>query len=150
MLLKDQIAKSMKDSMKEKDMARVKVLRFLNSAIKNKEIELRPESLTDHHIVGVLQKQIKQIKESLEHYKKAGYRDQASEEEFQLSVLESYLPKSLSEKELKQIVSQVIAELKPQSLKDMGSVMKTTMAKARGLVDGKLLSQIVREELSKL
>ena len=150
MSLRDQILKNMESAMKDRDMPRVKVLRFLNSAIKNKEIDLRPEPLTEDHIIGVLKKQIKQINESLEHYKKAGYTKQAGEEEFQLSVLESYLPKALSEEELGEIVSQVISELKARSLKDMGSVMKASMAKAKGSADGKLLSQIVRGELSKL
>ena len=150
MSLKNQILNNMKSSMKDRDVARVKVLRFLNSAIKNKEIELRPESLSDDHIVGVIRKQIKQIKESLEHYKTAGYKEQASEGEFQLSVLESYLPKALSDGELTKIVKQVIAELKARSPKDMGSVMKAVMAKAKGSADGKQLSQIVCEELAKL
>ena len=150
MSLKERILKNMTDSMKERNLARVKALRFLNSAIKNKEIDIRPESLTDDHIVGVLKKQIKQAKESLEYYKKAGYKEQVSEEAFQLSVLESFLPQPLSEEELTKIVHQVIGELKTHSIKDMGFVMKTVMAKAKGSADGKILSQIVRGELSKL
>lgn len=150
MSLRDQILKNMESAMKERDMARVKVLRFLNSAIKNKEIELRPHPLTDDHVIGVLKKQLKQGRESLEHYKKADYQDQAKEEEFQLSVLQSYLPKALSKEETAKIVQQSIVEIKAQSLKDMGAVMKAVMAKAKGSADGKLLSQIVREELSKL
>ena len=87
MSLKEQILKDMEISMKSRDMPRVKVLRFLKSAIKNKEIESRPEPLTDEHILGVLKKQIKQVKESLEHYKTAGYKEQVNEEGFQLTVL---------------------------------------------------------------
>ena len=150
MSLKEQILKDLSASMKKRDKDRVKVLRFLQSSVKNKEIELRPESLTDSHVVAVLKKQIKQGKESLEHYKKADYKKQASEEEFQLSVLESYLPKALSLEELTQIVNQVILEIKAQSLKDMGPVMKAALDKAKGFADGKVLSQIVREKLSKL
>lgn len=136
--------------MKGRDMARLKVLRFLRSAIKNKEIELRPKPLIDEHVIGVIKKQIKQSQESLEHYKKADYKNQVKEEEFQLSVLESYLPQALSKEETKKIVQQTIAKIKAQSLKDMGNVMKAVMAKAKGAIDGKMLSQIVREELSKL
>ena len=150
MTLKEQILKDLADSMKKQDRDRVKVLRLLQSSVKNKEIELRPEPLTDSHIVDVLKKQLKQGKESLEHYKKADYKEQASEEEFQLSVLESYLPKALSLEELTQIVNQVILEIKAQSLKDMGPVMKAALSKAKGFADGKILSQIVREKLSKL
>ena len=150
MSLKEKILKDMKTSMKNREAPRVKILRFINSALKNKEIELRPEVLTDEHIIRVLRKQIKQAKESLEHYKKAEYKSHVEEEEFQLSVLESYLPKFLSKEELEKIVAEVIVESQVSSLKDMGSVMKLSLAKAKGLADGKQLSQVVREKLSKL
>ena len=150
MSLKEQISKDLTTCMKKRDLPRVKTLRFLQAAIKNKMIELRPEPLKDEHIVGILKKQSKQLKESLEYYKKAGYKDQIDEDEFQLSVLKSYLPKTLSEDELKKIVCKEISHLKAQSLKDMGSVMKAVMTKAKGSADGSMLSQIVREELSKI
>ena len=150
MTLKEQILKDLADSMKKQDRDRVKVLRLLQSSVKNKEIELRPEPLTDSHIVDVLKKQLKQGKESLEHYKKLIIRNKPVRKSFQLSVLESYLPKALSLEELTQIVNQVILEIKAQSLKDMGPVMKAALSKAKGFADGKILSQIVREKLSKL
>ena len=150
MPLKEKILANMKEAMKNREMPRVKALRFVSSAIKNKEIELRPEPLKEDHIVGVLRKQIKQIKESLEHYEKAGYKNQADEEKFQLSVLESYLPQPLSEEELKKMIQQAIKELKAESIKDIGSVIKAVMAQAKGAVEGKRLSLLAREELSKL
>ncbi|MCZ0931779.1 MAG: GatB/YqeY domain-containing protein [Oligoflexia bacterium] len=150
MSLKEKILKELAVSMKQRDMAKVKALRFVNSAIKNKEIEIRPKDLTDEHVISVLKKQIKQIKESLEHYKKAGYSDRVKEEEFQLSVLQAYLPETLSSEDLKKAVHEVIAEIQASSIKDMGAVMKGVMAKTKGSADGKQLSQIVREELSNL
>ncbi|MCY4321346.1 MAG: GatB/YqeY domain-containing protein [Bdellovibrionaceae bacterium] len=150
MSLKEKILEELSASMKQRDKAKVKILRFINSAIKNKEIEIRPKDLTDEHVISVLKKQIKQINESLEHYKKAGYSDQVKEEEFQISVLKSYLPEGLSSEELKKVVIEVIAETKANSIKDMGVVMKTVMAKTKGLAEGKILSQMVREELSNL
>ena len=150
MPLKDKILKDIKEQVKARDMARVKVLRFLSSALKNKEIELRPKPLTEQDVLAVIKKQIKQTKESLEHYKSAGYTKQASEDEFQLSVLQAYLPKALSEEELKTMVQQSITETKASSPRDMGQVIKAVMAKAKGSADGKLLSQIVRQELAKL
>ena len=148
MSLREKILKELKTSMKQRDTAKVKILRFVNSAFKNKEIEIRPKDLTDEHVVSVLKKQIKQIKESLEHYKKASYSDQVKEEEFQLSVLQSYLPEALSPESLKKIVLEVIAEKQASSIKDMGVVIKGVMVKTKGSADGKQLSQIVREELS--
>ena len=150
MSLKEKILKELSSSMKQRDSARVKVLRFLSSAVKNKEIEIRPKDLTDEHVISVLKKQIKQVKESLEHYKKADYKDQVKEEEFQLSVLQSYLPESLSSEELKKIVLEEIANNQASSIKDMGVVMKGVMTKTKGSADGKQLSQMVREELSNL
>lgn len=150
MSLKEKILKEMSASMKLKDMEKVKALRFVNSGIKNKEIEIRPKELTDEHVISVLKKQIKQIQESLEHYKKAGYSDRVKEEEFQLSVLQSYLPAALSFEDLKKKVQEEIEEIQAASLKDMGAVMKGVMAKTKGSADGKMLSQIVREELSNL
>jgi len=148
--LKDQILKNMKQAMKERNLKQVKVLRFLSSAIKNKEIELRPQPLKDEHVIAVLKKQIKQSQEALENYQKADYKEQSQEEEYQISILKSYLPKALSTKETLQLVQKTISEKKAQSIKDMGLVMKTVMAEAKSTVDGKVLSQIVKEELSKL
>ena len=150
MSLREKILEELSVSMKQRDKAKVKTLRFINSAIKNKEIEIRPKDLTDEHVISVLKKQIKQINESLEHYKKAGYKDQVKEEEFQISVLQSYLPEDLSSEDLKKAVLEAIAETKANSIKDMGLVMKTVMAKTKGLAEGKVLSQMVREELSNL
>ena len=150
MSLKEKILKELSASMKQRDTAKVKILRFVSSAIKNKEIEIRPKDLTDEHVISVLKKQIKQIKESLEHYKKAGYSDQVKEEEFQLSVLQAYLPKTLSPEDLRKVVLEVILETQASSIKDMGAVIKGVMAKTKGSADGKTLSQMVREELSNL
>ena len=150
MSLKEKILKELAVSMKQKNKEKVKVLRFASSAIKNKEIEIRPKDLTDEHVISVLKKQIKQIKESLEHYNKAGYSDQIKEEEFQLSVLQSYLPAALSVEDLKKAIHEVIAETQAVSIKDMGVVMKGVMAKTKGSADGQMLSQMVREELSHL
>lgn len=150
MSLKAKILEESAKAMKNKEAMRVKVLRFVSSAIKNKEIELRPKELTDEDTISVLKKQIKQTKESLEHYKKANYTKQAEEENFALSLLESFLPKALAPEEIKKVVLEVIAETKANSIKDMGSVMKMVMAKTKGSADGKQLSQIVRNELSSL
>ena len=148
MSLQDQIAKDLIACIKKRDLSRVKVLRFLQSGIKNKVIALRPEPLSEDHIFSVLRKQIKQIKESLEHYKKAGLTDRVQEEEFQLLVLESYLPKALSEEELTHLVRKAVKNLKAASIKDMGSVMKTVLSQTKGQVEGHKLSQLVRKELS--
>ena len=149
MPLKEKILKELSSAMKNKERERLKALRLLSSSIKNKEIELRPKSLTDADTLTVLKKQIKQVKESLDYYKKADRKDEIQKEEFELSVLESFAPAGPSPEELKKIVLEVISESKAQSIKDMGMVMKEVMAKTKGLADGRQLSQIVRSELSR-
>ena len=151
MSLKEQILKDVVNGVKGKDKNLLKTLRFLQAAIKNKEIEMRPDALKDQDVVTVIKKQVKQIQESVDFYKKAeGYQAQAEEEEYNLSVLRGYLPKQVSEEKLKTIVQEVIKELKPESMKDMGSVMKAAMAKAKGGADAKLLSQMIRDQLQNL
>ena len=150
MSLEKQILNDLAVCMKNKDKDRLKVLRFLHSGIKNKSIELRPETLKDEDIFRVLKKQIKQIKESLEYYTKAGYEDEIKEQKFQLSVLESYLPKTLSDKDVKKIVDEVIVKMKAQSIKDMGPVIKAVLSQTKGRSEGSMLSRIVKEALSKL
>ena len=149
MTLKEKILKELSSAMKNKERERLKALRLLSSSIKNKEIELRPKSLTDADVLAVLKKQIKQVKESLDYYKKADRKDEIQKGGFELSVLESFAPAGPSPEELKKIVLEVISESKAQSIKDMGIVMKEAMAKTKGLADGRRLSQIVRSELSR-
>ena len=149
--LKEKILQDMKAALKNKEGRRLKALRFLQAAIKNKEIELRPESINNEQVLSVLKKQIKQIKESIEHYKNSSaHTDRLEEEEQNLSVLQGYLPKAPSMEELKKQLEVVISDLKPQSIKDMGKVMKALTSKTGGAADGKLLAEMVRDRLQSL
>ena len=151
MSLKEKILQDMKEALKTKEVKRLKALRFLQAAIKNKEIELRPDSITDEQILSVIKKQIKQIKESMQHYEQSpSHKDQLEEEQYNLSVLENYLPKALSPQELQQYLAEVIADIRPQSLKDMGQIMKAFISKTEGKADGKMLSEMVKERLKNL
>ena len=151
MSLKEKILQDMKSALKNRDPLRLKSLRFLQAAIKNKEIELRPDPIQEKHVLEVIKKQIKQTKESIQHLKEdASYKDRLEEEQNHLSLLEKYLPKPLSSQELQKILEEVIAETKPQSQKDMGQVMKMFIAKTEGKAEGKLLSQMTRERLKNL
>ncbi|MBC6415130.1 MAG: GatB/YqeY domain-containing protein [Bdellovibrionales bacterium] len=150
MSLKEKILKELSLSMKNREIEKLKVLRLISAGIKNKEIELRPKKSTDADILAVLKKQIKQVKESLDYCKKANRKEDIQKGEFELSVLESFVPKGPSEEELKKMLFEVITESKAQSIKDMGTVMKKLMTKTKGLVDGQQLSQMVRFELSRL
>ena len=136
--------------MKDRDSETVKILRMLNSGIKNKEIELRPQELKESDVLSVLKKQIKQTKESLQFFEKAQREDEIQKSKKELSLLSAFLPKAPSAEELKKVVLRVIDEKKAQSMKDMGAVMKEAVSRTGGLAEGRQLSEIVRSELARL
>ena len=150
MSLKDQIQKEVIQAVKSRDKERTGVLRFLQAAVKNKEIELRPDPIKEEQVQAVIQKQIKQVQESLECYQSANQQDKVEEEEYKLSVLQTFLPKPLSDEELEGYIEKAISELKPQSMKDMGKVMRWVMAQTKGAVEGKTLSEKVKSRLTSL
>jgi len=147
MSLKEQILSDIKIAMKEKDTKKLEVLRFVNAQIKNKEIEVRPETITDSDTLKVLKKYIKQRKESIEQFKTHGRDDLVQSETYQAEVVEAYLPKMMTEDEVKAVVKEVISATGASSMKEMGAVMKGVMDKAGDLADGKMLSQVVKAEL---
>lgn len=145
--MKETILSEMKEAMKSQDATRLGALRFLQSAIKNKEIELRPNAITDQDVTAVIKKICNQHKDSIEQYTKAGRQDLVDQEKSQLAVLEGYLPKQMSRDEVEKLVAQVISETGAKSVKDMGTVIKAAMAKAAGAADGKMLSEVVKAKL---
>ncbi len=147
MNLKEKILADMKEAMKAKDSHRLEVLRFLQSAVRYKEIELRPGLINDAEIIGVVTKQVKQRKESIDQFEKAGRKDLVDKEKYELSVLEGYLPHQMSRAEVEEVVEAVIKTLNATSMKQMGSVIKEVLAKTAGSADGKLVSEIVKAKL---
>jgi uncharacterized protein YqeY len=146
--MKETILADMKDAMKSQNAAKLSALRFLQSAVKNKEIELRPNAITDQDVIAVIKKICNQHKDSIEQFTNANRMDLVDNEKTQLAVLEAYLPKQMSREELEKVVSAVIAEVKASSAKDMGVVMKSVLAKTAGTADGKMVSEIVKSKLS--
>ena len=146
--LKSKIMDDVKAAMKNKEADRLSAIRFLQSAIKNKEIDLRPKEITDEDIMSVIKKSAKQRKDSIEQYEKAGRQDLVDKEKFELSVIEQYLPEQMSEDKVSAIVDEVVAALGASSMKEMGAVMKEVQAKTAGAADGKMISQLVKAKLS--
>lgn len=138
---------ALKEAMKSKDNERRDVLRLLQSAIKQIEIDDRKE-LSDNEIIEVLQKEAKKRRESITDYEKAGRAEMAEAERKELVVIEEFLPRQLTEAEVAEIVREVIAEVGAESSKDMNKVMGPVMSRVKGLADGKLVNQIVRQELA--
>lgn len=145
--VRDQILADMKTAMKAKDAARLEAVRFLQAAIKNKEIEVRPKEMTDEDALSCVKKVAKQLKDAIEQYEGAGRKELADKEKAQLAVIETYLPAQLPKEQLEKIIEEVIAETGASSMKDMGNVIKGTIAKTQGAADNKTISEIARLKL---
>jgi len=142
-MLKDKIEKSLKHAMKNKDTVKISALRMLKSDMHNLSIQRKGEDLKEEDILKVIQKSVKQHKDSIEQFAKGKRDDLVKKEKAELAILESFLPKAMAKEELEGIVKDVIKELGASTKKDMGKVMKEVMAKAKGKADGKMTSQIV-------
>ncbi len=149
MSIPEQVQKDMVAAMKAKEELRLSTLRMVKAALKNKEIETR-EPLTDAEAMTVLNTLIKQRKDSVEQFTKGGRQELADKENAEIRIIETYLPKAAGEEEIVSTVRAVIAEMGSPTMKDMGAVMKNVMARFAGTrVDGKLVSDTVKKELSK-
>ncbi|SFJ09060.1 GatB/YqeY domain-containing protein [Thermoflavimicrobium dichotomicum] len=147
MSLVQQIEQDMKTAMKNKEKQKVSTLRMLRASIKKVEIDKR-EALNDEEVLEVIMKEIKQRKDSLAEYEKAGRDDLVQKEQEELDILSQYLPEQLSEEELRAIVQEVILEVGASSKKDMGKVMGAILPKVKGRADGKVVNRLVQEYLA--
>lgn len=144
--LQEQISSQLKESLKNKDTNKLSTLRMLQSAIKNKQIQLLHE-LSDDEIISVISAQVKQRKDSIAQYKEGGREDLVEKEQAEIDVLKSYLPQELSQEEVSQIIDQAIKETDAKNPSDMGKVMKAVMPKTAGRADGKVVSELVKSKL---
>jgi hypothetical protein len=150
MTIAEKITKDMTDAMRARDEHRLGTLRMMKSNIRNKEIDKR-SPVDDQETIQILSTMIKQRKESIEQFTKGGRPELADKEASEIKIIEDYMPKAASEEEVAEIVRATIAEMGPVTMKDMGTVMKNTMAKfqASGArVDGKIVSETVKRELA--
>jgi uncharacterized protein YqeY len=144
----DQITQDMTQAMRAREELKLSTLRMMKSALKNKEIDKRAP-LDDKEALAVLSTLIKQRKDSIEQFTKGGRQELAEKEQKEIGIIENYMPKALGEEDIMAAVRATIAEMGSPTIKDMGTVMKNTMAKFAGArVDGKLVSETVKRELS--
>jgi len=148
MNLQAEISAALKDAMRAKDEAKLASLRLVLTAIKNREKEVVRRSLENPEIISLISTQIKQRKESIDHYRKAGRDDLVKAEESELQILQAYMPEELSAEEMSQALDEVISEVGAVSIKDMGKVMKAAMAKLAGRADGRVINEMVKAKLS--
>jgi uncharacterized protein YqeY len=150
--LRDQINDSLKEAMKTGDKRRVSTLRLINSAIKDRDIQNRTQGpdagVSDTQIVEVLAKMVKQRQESLEIYEKAGRDELAAQEREEIRIIQSYMPKQLTDEEVKSVIAAVIKEVGATSVKDMGKVMAALKPRLAGRADMAVVSGLVKAKLS--
>lgn len=147
MSLKTQLVEDMKSAMKAGEKDRLKVVRLLLADIKRVEVDTRKE-LDDAALLSIIEKAVKQRRDSIEQFTKGGRDDLASIEQAELEVIEGYLPEQLSEDELDALVSEVIAATGAESIRDMGKVMGAIKAKAAGKADMGKVGALVKARLA--
>jgi uncharacterized protein YqeY len=139
---------ALKAAMRAKDTVRRDVIRLAQSAIKQEEIDSRKD-LKPEDVVTVLQKEAKMRRESIDELRQIGREDDAAQGEVELAILEEFLPQQMSRDEIEAVAQQVIDETSATNVKDMGKVMGPVMGRVKGRADGGLVSQVVRELLSR-
>ncbi len=151
-MLKEQLREEMKQAMLAKEELRLSVIRMLVSAITYYEIDKGGAGYeaTDEDVLTVIGKQVKQRKDSIEQYEKAGRQDLADKEKAELALLEKYLPAQMGEDEIRPLVKDAIEQTGATTPADMGKVMAALKTSTKGKADGSIVSRIVREALGKI
>ncbi len=149
MSLRDQIPEDLKTALRGKKSLDLSVLRMLQAAIKNREIDNKGE-LNDEEIVQVVSSEIKKRRDAIEEFTKVSREDAAETEQLEINVLMKYMPEQLSDEEVASKVQELVAGSGAAGLKDLGIAMKVVMPALKGKADGKLINKYVREQLAKL
>ena len=147
MSLKERITSDMTAAMKAREAARLSTLRMVKAAVQNREIEKGGE-LSEEELTKALQTLVKQRRDSVEQYEKAGRAELADKERAEIAVIEEYLPRAASREEIERAVEEAVAETGASSPKEMGAVMKAALARLAGRnADGKTVSELVKSKL---
>lgn len=147
-MLIEKIDSDLKHAMKEKNEVVVSTLRMLKAAVKNKEIEKKVKNLPEEDLLDIIQKQVKQRKDSISDFEKANRQDLVKKEKGEILILEQYLPRQLTEVELKDLVQKAIQKTGAKSKADVGKIMKEVMPQVVGKADGKAVNQAALSFLS--
>ena len=150
-MLRDEINNALKAAMKAKDERRISTLRLVNSTFKNADIEARGQGkgpLGDDELLGLLQKMVKQRNESIELYEKGGRAELAQQEREEIAIIAAYLPKPMSEDEVKAAIAEAIQDTGAVGMKDMGKVIAALRSKHAGKMDFAKASALVKTALS--
>lgn len=149
MTMKTRLTDDMKQAMRDRDVLRRDVIRYLRSEVKNQEIREQKE-LDDAGVIQVLSRQAQQRRDSIEAYRDADRQDLVDKEESELSVIMAYLPQQMTQEEIAALVQQVVAEVGASGPADMGKVMGAIMPQVRGKAEGREVNAIVQQTLRSL
>ncbi|HJX61580.1 MAG TPA: GatB/YqeY domain-containing protein [Dehalococcoidia bacterium] len=149
MSLKDQLANDLKDAIRERDEARKTAIRMATWAIKNAEVD-KGSALSDADVLGILGKEVKQRRESIAEFEKAGRQDLVAKEQAELKVLQTYLPPQMSRDEIVEAAREVIAEVGAGGPGDKGKVMPVLIKRLAGRAEGREINEVVTEILASL
>ena len=147
MALKEKITLDMQDAMRSKDSEKLNAIRLLQSSIKQKEVDDRVE-IDDTMILNIIEKMLKQRRDSIEAFKKANRNDLVEKEEFEVRILQAYMPEPLSLEDVEKEIDSAIKAIDANSMKDMGLVMKAVKLKVSGRANMAEVSQKIKEKLT--
>jgi uncharacterized protein YqeY len=145
--LKDRITEEMKNAMRAGEKERLATIRLILSAIKQREVDERIQ-LDDSQVLAVVEKMVKQRKESIAQFEAGGRADLVAKEQAEMAVLQTYLPAQMSEAEIDVLIAEAVASTGAASIKDMGKVMAAVKAKAQGRADMGAVSARIKQKLS--
>lgn len=151
MALQERLVEEMKEAMRSGRTATLSTIRMIRAALKNREIDRgKDRPLTDQDVLEVIQSGIKQRRDSIDQFQKAGRTDLVVKEEEEVAILQSFLPTPFSEQELDDLVRVVATEVGASSVKDMGKIMKATMSRVAGRAEGGAVNVAVKRYLERL
>lgn len=149
-MLADTISRDYIQAMKQKDSVKVSTLSFLRAQLKNVQIDLKIDGLTDEQVQEVIKKQVKQRRDSIAQYEKGGRPELAEKETQEMNILLAYLPAQLGEEQLRPVVREAMQVVGAKGMKEMGLVMKEVLSRVGDRADSRLVSELVKKELSEL
>ena len=145
--LRELIPEDLKNALRNKNTFELSVLRMLQAALINKEIDKRKEALTNEDVISVIGTEIKKRRDAAREFEKVNRPDAADQEKAEIEILMKYMPQQMSEDEIRDAVKKAVEDTQAESMQDIGKVMKVLMPQVKGKADGSIVNKIVKEEL---
>lgn len=149
-MLKEKISKDFIEALKARDERKLSALRLLRTEIKKREVSGQKKELLETEVLETISMLVKQRRESIRLFREGQRQDLVEKEEAELQFLQAYLPQPLTQSAVEELIDSILVEIQATGLKDQGKVMKAAMGKIAGRAEGKVVSEIVRQKLSKL